>query len=299
MPTIRPFRALRYDPEVVGDLALVVSPPYDATSPAEVQALLARHPKNIARLDVPTDQLGDEPDDRYRRAARTFAAWRSDGTLHRDRRPSLYAYERTPAARGPGGEGTRRGFFGRLRLEAGSSGSIELPTEPAPAASVEDRYRLLRASGANVSPVVGRFRDDLGRADALLRSIADHTSDVDVLADDGTRHRLWAVPEVPLENIDGASASASAGAAADADLAGVVDRLLVAAESGPITIIEGHERYAAALRYRDERRSGHANDDDAPYDFILALLIGITGSEQPSDPDPQVLSGLVVNPHEW
>jgi len=62
VPTIRPFRALRYDPEVVGDLAFVVSPLDALASPAEVHALLARHPKNIARLDVPTDQLGDGPD---------------------------------------------------------------------------------------------------------------------------------------------------------------------------------------------------------------------------------------------
>ena len=35
LPTIRPFRGLRYEPDAVGDLARVVSPPYDVISPPE------------------------------------------------------------------------------------------------------------------------------------------------------------------------------------------------------------------------------------------------------------------------
>jgi len=40
----------------------------------------------------PRQEAGDEPDDRYRQAARTLAAWRSDGTLHKDPHPSIYVY---------------------------------------------------------------------------------------------------------------------------------------------------------------------------------------------------------------
>ncbi|HEY0443173.1 MAG TPA: DUF1015 family protein, partial [Candidatus Limnocylindrales bacterium] len=92
MPHIRPFRALRYRPEAVGDLSLVLSPPYDIISPTEQRGYLAKHPKNVVRLDLPPDEPGDEPDDRYRRAARTLAAWRSDGTLHKDPRAAIYVY---------------------------------------------------------------------------------------------------------------------------------------------------------------------------------------------------------------
>ena len=74
MPTIRPFRALRYDRSTIGDPALVVAPPYDVIGAAEADRLEARHPANVVRLDLPREQLGDEPDDRYRRAARTLAA---------------------------------------------------------------------------------------------------------------------------------------------------------------------------------------------------------------------------------
>jgi len=87
VPTLRPFRALRYDRATVGDPALVVAPPYDVIGPAEQDRLLARHPANVVRLDLPQEDPGDQPDDRYRRAARTLAAWRSDGTLHKDPHP--------------------------------------------------------------------------------------------------------------------------------------------------------------------------------------------------------------------
>jgi uncharacterized protein (DUF1015 family) len=33
VPEIRPFRALRYVPETVGDLSAVVAPPYDVLTP--------------------------------------------------------------------------------------------------------------------------------------------------------------------------------------------------------------------------------------------------------------------------
>src|SRR6185369_11241621 len=80
VPEIRPFRALRYEPETVGDLATVVAPPYDVIGPAQHQVLLLRNPRNIVRLDLPADEDDDQPNDKYRRAARTLAAWRSDGT---------------------------------------------------------------------------------------------------------------------------------------------------------------------------------------------------------------------------
>ena len=49
----------------------------------------------VVRLDLPAEEAGDEPDERYRRAARTLAAWRSDGTFRKDPHPSIYVYEQT------------------------------------------------------------------------------------------------------------------------------------------------------------------------------------------------------------
>ena len=159
MPDIRPFRALRFDPEVVGDLGRVVAPPYDVIGPDLLTALLARSPRNAVRLDLPHEEPPEDPDERYRRVARTFAAWRSDGALRKDPRASLYVYEQVYRVPGTSLERTQRGFFARLRLEPfGPDGGV-LPHERTLAGPREDRYRLLRATGVNTSPVVVLYRD--------------------------------------------------------------------------------------------------------------------------------------------
>ncbi|MEA2519310.1 MAG: hypothetical protein QOF49_1390, partial [Chloroflexota bacterium] len=168
MPAIRPFRALRFVPEAVGDLATVVAPPYDVLSADDRARLRASNPANVVRLDAPTEEPGDADDDRYRRAARTLAAWRSDGTLHKDPRNSIYVHEQTYRVPGTDVERTQRGFFGRLRLEPLERGSGVLPHERTLAAPKEDRYRLLRATGVNTSPVIGLYDDPSGRAGTIL-----------------------------------------------------------------------------------------------------------------------------------
>jgi uncharacterized protein (DUF1015 family) len=157
VPDIRPFRALRYDPDVVGDLGPVVAPPYDVIGPDLHRELLARHPRNAVRLDLPGGEPGEDPDERYRRVARWMTAWRSDGTLRKDPRPSLYVYEQAYRVPGTGLERIQRGFFGRLRLEAFGPDSGVLPHERTLSGPREDRYRLLRATGVNTSPVVVLF----------------------------------------------------------------------------------------------------------------------------------------------
>ena len=162
MPDIRPFRALRYDSASITDPALVVAPPYDVIGAAERERLLARHPANVVRLDLPGEDAGDEPDARYRRAAKTLAAWRSDGTLHKDPHPSIYVYEQTYRVPGSDVARTQRGFFARLRLEPFGEGSDVLPHERTMAGPREDRYKLLRATGVNTSPIVGLYDDAAG-----------------------------------------------------------------------------------------------------------------------------------------
>ncbi|HEX5823347.1 MAG TPA: DUF1015 domain-containing protein [Candidatus Limnocylindrales bacterium] len=257
LPEIRPFRALRFVGDSVGDVSDVVAPPYDVLSVDDRARLLARHPRNVVRLDAPSDEAGDEADERYRRAARTLAAWRSDGTLHRDPRAAIYVSEQVYRVPGTDLERTQRGFFGRLRLEPLESGSGVLAHERTLAGPREDRYRLLRATGVNTSPVVGLYEDDSGRAAAILARLAAGKPTVDVCDDDGVRHRLWVV-EAEGPN-----------AAEVADLVGI-------AAAAPITIADGHHRYETALRYRDERRMSRSCEEDPAFDYLLMLFLETT-----------------------
>jgi len=274
VPEVRPFRALRYESDVIGDLAAVVSPPYDTVDPTEAAELLARHPKNAIRLDLPIGEQGDGPDDRYRRAARTFAAWRSDGTFHKDPRPSLYAYEQSAPATDGGPGHVQRGFFGRLRLEAFGADSGVAPREAPETARREDRYKLLRATGVNTSPIVCRLADPDAAAGRILAAAAAGTPAVELVDAGGTRHRLW-----PLA-AEGPNAEAVAG-------------LLAVAAAGPVTIADGQARYESALRYRDERRMSRSCEEDPAFDYILTLFV-----DEPAA-SVQPLTGLVLNPLEW
>ncbi|HEY7737247.1 MAG TPA: DUF1015 domain-containing protein [Candidatus Limnocylindrales bacterium] len=254
VPQIRPFRALRFRPEAVGDVSTVISPPYDVIAPDEHRRLLELSPRNVVRLDLPATEPGDAPDDRYRRAARVLAEWRSDGTLAKDPRPSLYAYEQRYTV--PGGDEvrTQRGFFGRVRLESfGPAGGI-LPHERTLAAPREDRYRLLKATGVNTSPVVGLFADRAGSSREVLDAISGDVPQIDVVDPDRTRHRVWVIPD-------------------DGEDEGSVERLRAAVADGPITIADGHHRYETALRYRDERRMSRSCEEDPAFDYVLMLLL--------------------------
>ena len=273
MPQIRPFRALRYVPEHVGDLATVVAPPYDVLGAADRARYAARNPANVVRLDAPADEPGDAEDDRYRRSARTLAAWRSDGTLHKDPRPAIYVSEQTYLVPGTAIERTQRGFFARLRLEPLEPGSGVLPHERTLAGPREDRYRLLRATGVNTSPVVGLYDDPSSRAGVILATLAKGPAAIDVRDDDGTRHRLWVVE--------------AGGQAAE-----LVAELIAIAAAKPVTIADGHHRYETALRYRDERRMSRSCEEDPAFDYLLMLFLETTAEPLTVLPTHRLVAGL-------
>ena len=273
MPEIRPFRALRFSPSTIADQSAVVAPPYDVIDGPHRQRLLARHPANVVRLDLPGPEQGDETDDRYRRAARTLATWRSDGTLHKDPHPSIYLYEQTYQVPGTDVSRTQRGFFARLGLETFGPDSGVLPHERTLAAAREDRYKLLRATGVNTSPVVALYDDPDGAGTPVIAGGMRRGADLDLYDDDGVRHRLWAV-------------------LADADAADAVAPLLRAACRGPVTIADGHHRYETALRYRDERRMSRSCEEDPAFDYILTLFLEATAQPLTVLPTHRIVRGL-------
>ncbi|MFD8816230.1 DUF1015 family protein, partial [Streptomyces sp. NPDC059627] len=88
---LTPFRGLRYDPDRVGSLAAVTSPPYDVVvRPDGVHHLQSADPHNIVRLILP--QAGT-PSAQTEQAADTLHRWQAEGILATDPEPGLYVYE--------------------------------------------------------------------------------------------------------------------------------------------------------------------------------------------------------------
>jgi uncharacterized protein (DUF1015 family) len=251
----------------------VVAPPYDVLSRADRARLRARSERNVVRLDAPDDEAGDAEDERYRRAARTLAAWRSDGTFHKEPRPSIYVQEQSYRVPGTDIDRIQHGFFARLRLEPLEQGSGVLPHERTLEAAREDRYRLLRATGVNTSPVIGIYEDPTGRATAILAMLASGRAAIDVRDDDGVRHRLWIVD-------------------AGGPAAALVAELIEIASEQPITIADGHHRYETALRYRDERRMSRSCEEDPAFDYLLMLFQETTAEPLTVLPTHRIIRGL-------
>jgi uncharacterized protein (DUF1015 family) len=255
VPHLSAFRAVRYDPRAVSDAGAVVCPPYDVISPAQRERLAKRHPNNAVHVELPEAASGIEDGtgaagDRYAAAGRLFEEWQREGIVRRDERPHIYLYEQRYHS--SGSERVVRGFFCRLRLEDFGPGSGVRPHERTMGAPKEDRYRLLSAVRANLSPVLMLYEAAGPPSSAqLLDELMAGPADTEAEDDAGRFHRLWLADPTEL---DAARA------------------LLELAGQRPLTIADGHHRYETALRFRDEQRApGGAGGDDA-HEFVLSLL---------------------------
>jgi uncharacterized protein (DUF1015 family) len=265
VPTLRPFRALRYAAALGPDLSTVVCPPYDIIPPALGVALRERDLHNAVRVELPDPEPGGEPASRYRAAARTLAEWRTGGVLVKERRPAVYVHEMTWDGSRGRTRGRARGVFARLRLEQfGPEGGVRAH-ERTMTGPKEDRYRLLKATGVNLSPVI-LLRDAApGAVTTSLDRLSAGEPDVVATTDDGVSHRLWTCP-----------ASATDDGTATADVAALLEVL----GGGPLTIADGHHRYETTLRYQEERGRNRACESDPAWDYVMALLYDV--SEAPS-----------------
>ncbi|HLL79019.1 MAG TPA: DUF1015 family protein, partial [Ktedonobacteraceae bacterium] len=91
MADVQPLRGIRYNGEKVGDLAEVVTPPYDVISVEEQAKYYERHPQNIIRLELGREEAGDNSlNNRYTRAATALAEWRLQDILRADGTPGYY-----------------------------------------------------------------------------------------------------------------------------------------------------------------------------------------------------------------
>ncbi|MFI5055449.1 MAG: DUF1015 family protein [Actinomycetota bacterium] len=240
MPHVAPFRGLRYDPAVAGELSRLTTPPYDVIS--EPRRHREASPFNAVHVDLPEGvEDPNDPENRYARAGGLLSSWERSGALMRPDEPCYYAHEF--AWSGSDGTATRlRGVFVALELEPWG-GSV-IPHEHTMPGPVEDRLRLLRATATHLSPIYGTVSGPCAPLAALLERTSRQPPAEELLDEEGVTHRLWEIPQTePIETW-----------LRDED----------------ILIADGHHRYTTALAYRDER---HAADGSGPWDAILALVI--------------------------
>lgn len=257
MATIIPFRGVLYNPAKVSDVSRVVAPPYDVIDPAFQNALHARHPHNVIRLELGLDEPADEPvQNRYTRAAALLKNWMAVGVLQRERRPAIYPYTieyRSPSDESGAPLKTLKGFFSTVGLEEFGTGKI-YPHENTRAAAKTDRLNLLEACGANFSAIFSLFSDPKGAVIRLIdKSVDADKPRFDFKDDEGFRQRLWAITDPA-----------------------VLDEIVTLMKSTPLFIADGHHRYETALNYRRARRERAGTTKGAqPYDAVLMLFASL------------------------
>ena len=238
---LRPFRAMRFDPAVVGDIGVVTSPPYDVMDRRMIDDLLNEHPRNIVRLILPW--MVNDPvraEDPYARAAKLMHRWRNHGVLKTDPQPTLYVYAY--------GDSDHQvcGLVGALELRKRDAGVV-LPHEGVIHQIVADRLAMMVAARANLEPILLVY-DGAGSTEPLLDEARSQRPIIDVRANDGTFHTVWSITEPSR-----------------------LKALRHAIAPHQALIADGHHRYATYLQLR--RRHRAVGDGKGPWDRGLAMLI--------------------------
>lgn len=261
MPTVRPFRGLGYaldrfggrivpervrlpgegadHPGRIADLTDLVCPPYDIIAPALRAELLTRDPHNAVRLELSAE------DDPHAAAARTLAAWRSEGVLERREVAQLYYYSH--ARSDDPDDLAVQGVVAQVLLEPWGGGV--LPHEHTMRGPKEDRLGLLRATETQLSPILAL---DFDRSERYRYVMSRGWTDEWRARDgEGLLHQLVAI---------------------DAD-----DRLVNHLARQRLYVADGHHRYETALAYQAELRSrpehASAPEGSLAADWIMMVIV--------------------------
>lgn len=245
MSIVRPFSAVRYDPDRV-DLSSVIVPPYDVIAADERGSFFDRDPHNAIRFELTRD-AADEASADYSEIREIFDAWRASGVLIQDERPGYYVMGQRYGAPS-GGELERIGFFGELALEEYAARVVR-PHERTLAGPKADRLKLLRAAEANLSAVFLLYEDRENELAALLaRTLVE--SEIGRATDQaGVAYRLARMTD-------------SAG----------VERLRHFLAARPCVIADGHHRYETALEYRHQQTRATGDDPNAAWQSTIAYF---------------------------
>ena len=142
MVVFRPFRGCRYNPDVAGEMASLLCPPYDLIG-GELKASLQKlSPYNAVHLEGGEQPDPVDPEGSYLKAAALFQEWLRQGVLRRDETPCFYLMRHGYQFRGQAK--AHLGLFGDVRGDDCDQRSV-LPHEYTRERAVLDRVALLGA----------------------------------------------------------------------------------------------------------------------------------------------------------
>ena len=223
---VKPFKAFRFNPEVVGDPGRCIAPPYDVIDADERDELYKKSQYNVVRITKgKTAPADDEQHNQYTRAAEYLQKWISEGALKQDDEDTIYGYVQDFELNGVAFQ--RLSFIALGKLE--EFGKTVRPHEQVFEKPMLDRLNLCRATRANFGLIFMLYEDPKSTADKVIEKAAKQQPLIDFADDHGVRHRLFAVT-------------------ADRDIEAITKMM---ADKSCI-IADGHHRYTTGLKYMRE-----------------------------------------------
>ena len=240
---IRPFAGIRPG---AGWAEKVAAPPYDVLSTEEAIARAGDNEWSFLHISRPEIDLPPGSDshapEAYAKSASNMMRMLAEGVLVRDARPAYYVYRLESEGR------SQTGLVAAASVAAYDFGRIRRHELTRPA-KVVDRTRQIDALDAHTGPVMMAYRSNPA-VSANLKSISSRSPEIDVVADHGVRHCLWAVDDKD-------------------DIAGLTQAF---ENMEALYIADGHHRSEAALRVAQGRRAENPDHrGDEPYNFFLSV----------------------------
>ena len=272
MADVRPFRALRYNPQLVGTLANIICPPYDIITPEVQSVLYQRSPYNMVRLEagqsLPSDTASNNS---YTRTTVVYHTLMEEGALVRDAEPAFYLVRY--GFRFKGKVTAQLGLLACVRLEEYGS-KVILPHERTRTEAISDRLALMEACHANFSHVMSLYRDREAKLSPIFQEVMSGAPLVAFSSSEDQEFSLWEI-KGPLH----------------------VDRISEVLANKTLYLADGHHRYETALRYRNmvKSRSQSPIQPDDAVNFVLMALIEMNDPGLMLLPYHRLIGGL--DPH--
>lgn len=187
MATIQPFRALRPQPEIAGQLA---SRPYDVLNSEEARAEAAGNPLSFlhvtkSEIDLPED-LDTHHQQVYDRAKENLQRFISEGVLLQENKPCYYIYQLIMNGR------SQTGLVAVSSVEDYQQNIIKKHEFTRPEKE-KDRIDHMRTIEAQTGNVFIAYRDVM-EINAIINGWKNTNKPVyDFTATDGVQHTIWIV----------------------------------------------------------------------------------------------------------
>ncbi|HEV8544205.1 MAG TPA: DUF1015 family protein [Verrucomicrobiae bacterium] len=188
MATVKPFRALRPNPELA---AKICELPYDVMSSEEARKIAKDNPLSFLHVSKPEIDLPPKTDlyspSVYAKGKENFQRLISDGALIQDSHPSFYLYRQTM------GKHTQLGLVAVASCEEYLDGTIKKHELTRPDKE-DDRVRHIETLSSQTGPVFLTYKAD-AELDKQLEGLAENLPEIDFNAADGVRHTAWVITD--------------------------------------------------------------------------------------------------------